>query len=77
VLCSRRGWWLGSALDRGGVFGVVHAELALVVEVEVVLAVGPFPVLLAGLCLVGADRLGDLGPRRPGLDGLVDVGGMR
>src|SRR5262249_12248956 len=32
--CSRR---LRSTLDRGGVLGVIHAELALVVEVQVVL----------------------------------------
>ena len=40
------------------------------------LAVGPLPVLLPDLCLVGADGLGDLGPGRAGLDGVVDAGGM-
>ena len=37
------------------------------------LAVRPFPVRSPGLCLVGADRVGDLGPRRASLDCLVDA----
>jgi len=62
ALGLRQGCRFGSTLDRGGVLGVVDAELAFVVDVEVVLAIGSFPVLLPGLCLVGTDSLGDLRP---------------
>src|SRR2546429_213206 len=65
--------WAGPVLV---VFGVVHAELALVVGVQAMLAVRALPVALPDLRLACADCRSDLGPRRTGHKCLVHERGV-